>query len=315
MMKHTMVLRYVSLLLLMLLTGGTVKAQDFKITKFEENLMDLSAARADVKDNNGDPCALLKFSVRDVDFEFEPNMGVVKKEQKVGETWLFVPAGTKRITIRHPQLGILRDYVIPVLIEKKVVYEADILITNEEYLRAKQEQNRLFHLNLGVGFNITSIMGPSVNLGLNIGNHLLELGAVYGLGKVYDISVYEPATAKFWGLYEYNAIRLYGRYGFDCHASEKFIITPQAGVALNMYNSSEVIRGVEGSLGKTNSISGTVGCRLSFCIIKSIRLQVTPEFDFGIKEDKGVTVLKEADTKIKSWTTGFNLNAGLVFSF
>jgi hypothetical protein len=306
--------RQILLLLLMLWSGATVWAQDFKITKFSENLLDLTASRADVRDNNGDACALIKFSVRDLGFEYEPNMGVVKKEQRVGETWLYVPAGTKRLTIRHPQLGILRDYVIPTTIEKKVVYEAEILITDEEYLRAKRQSDRLFHLNVGVGFNALSIMGPSASIGLSVKEHQLELGAVYGVGKVSDISVYEPATSQFWGTYDYNAIRLYARYGYDIEVSQ-LLITPQVGAALNMYNSSEMRRGTQGGLGKTNTVSATVGCRLSYCFSKAVRVQLTPEFDFGLKKDKGFEVLQEVDSKIKSWTTGFNLNAGLVFSF
>ena len=53
----------------------------------------------------------------------------------------------------------------------------------------------------------------------------------------------------------------------------------------------------------------------SYPIGKMIRLQITPEYDFGLKKDKSFDVLGAADTKIKSWTDGLNINAGLTFHF
>jgi len=41
----------------------------------------------------------------------------------VGEVWVYVPHGIKKITIKHPQLGILRDYYFPCTIEKATTYE------------------------------------------------------------------------------------------------------------------------------------------------------------------------------------------------
>lgn len=106
-----------------------IEAQDFKIDNFHENVTDLTAARAGEKDNNGKYAALLRFAVRDNLFEFEPNLGIIRQENATGEVRLFVPEGTKRITIRHPKLGLLRDYVIPVAIQSKTTYDAEIIIT------------------------------------------------------------------------------------------------------------------------------------------------------------------------------------------
>lgn len=113
-----------------------LEAQDFKIENFRENLTDLTAKRAGVKDNNQKDAALLRFAVRDNKFEIEANMGVIRQENLTGELLLYVPEGTKRLTIRHPQLGLLRDYTIPIAIESDVTYDAEIVITNAEYLAA-----------------------------------------------------------------------------------------------------------------------------------------------------------------------------------
>ena len=108
---------------------------DFVIQNFRESMTDLSAATSDIKDLNGKTAALIRFSVRDPNFVVDANNGILKQESKVGEIWVYVPVGTKRLDIRHPSLGIIRGYEIGMSIKSKLTYEADIVITNEEYLQ------------------------------------------------------------------------------------------------------------------------------------------------------------------------------------
>lgn len=116
------------------------QSQDFWISDFHKNMTDLSAISSNVKDVNGNPTALIRFAVRDSKFVFNANLGIVKQEKKTGEVWLFVPVGTKRLTISHPYLGILRGFEIPTSVESKCTYEAEIVITNKAYLDALLEQ-------------------------------------------------------------------------------------------------------------------------------------------------------------------------------
>ena len=328
--------RFPLFLLLWLCTAIGMQAQDFKITKFQENMLDLTAARAAVKDKNGDICALIKFSVRDNKFTFEPNLGIVKTEQRVGETWLYVPQQTKRITIRHPQLGILRDYVIPVNIEQKMVYDAELQITDQEYLRSlmqksktdtvrimvpqeptilEVEAKRSVFFNIGVGFNALGVMGPGAYLGFNISNHVIEGGAVYGISGANDISIYQRDNGMFWGAYDYKAMRFFFRYGYDVEVSS-FLITPLVGAGINNISGTELRRSTGGDLfSKVNTVSATVACRLSYCIGNNIRLQIMPEYSFGVKKDKSFDVLKDVDSTIKSWTDGFEVYAGIALHF
>lgn len=113
-----------------------LEAQDFRVEDFRENLTDLSAAMAGVKDRNNKDAALLRFSVRDNKFEIESNLGVLKQEQVTGEIHVYVPEDTKRITIRHPLLGVLRDFTLPLPIKSRFTYDAEIVITKKEYLQA-----------------------------------------------------------------------------------------------------------------------------------------------------------------------------------
>ena len=123
-------------LALLLCVSIEVKAQDFMIKSFNENLTDLSAAMSGLKDRNKNDAALIRFAVRDDKFEIEPNLGAIKTERATGEIRVFVPEDTKRITIRHPMLGVLRDYNIPIPIKAKTTYDAEIVITNSDYMLA-----------------------------------------------------------------------------------------------------------------------------------------------------------------------------------
>ena len=76
------------------------------------------------RDQNGEIAALIKVVTPVTDLNFEAGMlGIVKTVQKTGEKWVYVPKGLQRITISHKELGVLRDYYIPVSIEAARTYE------------------------------------------------------------------------------------------------------------------------------------------------------------------------------------------------
>ena len=153
-------------------------------------------------------------------------------------------------------------------------------------------------------------MGPSAFIGLNIGAHSIEGGAIIGLAKVEGINFYQASNSAFMGTYDFSAMRFYARYGYDIKAGS-ILITPQIGAAINRISGTEARRSTSGVnlFGNASGIITTVGCRLN------IRLQITPEYDFCIKGDRGYNIIKESDSKIASWSNGLNVNAGLVFHF
>lgn len=76
-----------------------------------------------VYDQNGEKCALIKIETTQTGFSFDVGaLGVVKVVQNPGEIWLYVPEKIKRITIAHPQLGVLRDYAFSIPIQKARTY-------------------------------------------------------------------------------------------------------------------------------------------------------------------------------------------------
>lgn len=107
-----------------LLLGMSVllRAQEFTVQQFRPLPNDISAFVNPVKDLNDEACALLKI-VGSPDFVFTTPLGIVQQRAEVGETWVYVPAGTIQLTIKHPRWGILRDYRFPVALEARLTYE------------------------------------------------------------------------------------------------------------------------------------------------------------------------------------------------
>ena len=100
-------------------------AVKFKVTGFKVLPNDVSAFITPVRDLNNEACALLKV-VAQQDFAFSSPLGIVKRKDEVGEIWLYLPKGTRRITIKHPRWGVLRNYRLPLALESHVAYEMTI---------------------------------------------------------------------------------------------------------------------------------------------------------------------------------------------
>jgi formylglycine-generating enzyme required for sulfatase activity len=129
-------------LLLLLLWGSTLPAQPkISVKSFERKENDLTARiDASKNDQNGDVCAIIKVVTTQTGFTWDSDrLGIVAAIPKTGEYWIYVPFGAKRLTIQHPQLGILRDYTYPLPIEKATVYILE-LNTDKEKPTGEPEQ-------------------------------------------------------------------------------------------------------------------------------------------------------------------------------
>lgn len=125
-MKHFL------LLLILVVCSASVWSQTLSIKSFKL-LEDVSyeGAGLPVRDQNGDICALVKVVTAETDFECDGGMsGIVKMERKNNGFWLFIPSGSKRITIKHDKLGVLRDYAYPEAITAGAIYE--MVLTDEK---------------------------------------------------------------------------------------------------------------------------------------------------------------------------------------
>ena len=139
-------------LMLMLFVGTTLSAQNISVASFKllENDLTANTTGTMERDQNGEAAALIKVVTTQQGFVFDGGMvGIVKTKQGVGEVWVYVPHGIKKITIQHPQLGVLRDYYFPIAVEKARTYEM-VLTTGRVETVVTHSVNKQF-----VVFNVT----------------------------------------------------------------------------------------------------------------------------------------------------------------
>ena len=124
----------------MLICALILGAQNISVSSFRLLETDLTANTAGTMehDQNGEVAALIKVVTTQTGFSFDGgSLGIVKTVQKPAEIWVYVPRGLKKITISHPQLGILRDYYLPMAIASAKTYEM-VLIAGEVQTVVKQ---------------------------------------------------------------------------------------------------------------------------------------------------------------------------------
>ena len=275
-----------------------------------------------VYDRSGKACAVIKFLVSDTITEIETNLGVLKRETLTGEIRLWVPKGIKRLIVRHENMKPLL-YDIPIKVESKVDYVAEIDIPQRPLvpyigsavLWHSSRKNK--HAYLTAGYNIMSIAGPSVALGIDIKHHQIEIGGVYGLNKTDDLFFYN-VDGKTLAAYRYQPVRAQVRYGYEIGLLDDMLsLTPQVGCAGNFFLGQKVIiiDGNDSGYKDANSISTIGAIRIALSLGKSFKLYVTPEYNFSIKQNNICKLITWHDTTMKNWCSGFNLNTGLIIRF
>ena len=110
------------LLAMILVSTLTTRAQEFSVASFRMLPNDVSAFIEPVRDLNNEACALVKVEATE-DFAFSSPLGIVKRKDEVGEIWLYLPKGTRTLTLKHPEWGVLRDYRFSKPLESRMTYE------------------------------------------------------------------------------------------------------------------------------------------------------------------------------------------------
>lgn len=108
--------------LMWLFCQATMFSQEFSVASFQVLPNDVSAFINNVRDLNDEACALIKVEAPS-DFAFSTPLGIVKRKDEVGEIWLYVPRGTKMLTLKHPLWGVIRDYKLGKPLESRMTYE------------------------------------------------------------------------------------------------------------------------------------------------------------------------------------------------
>ena len=283
-------------------------SQNFNVVDFEESLSDVISTH--VKDKNGNDCAVIKFSTGDKGFSVD---NAVDSYEMESELYVFVPEGTEKLTIRHRVHRTLH-YSIPMHIASGSHYTARFEYVDPNLI-GKVDPSKYIYGN--IEFNVMPFLGPTFAVGYRMNNLSAELAFTYGLSKTDDIYFYGMG-ATILSAYNYQAMRLGLRLGYTLPISRQIDLTPQVGVAYNVINGSEIkdVTATNRSyMDGFNTMSATVGMKLSFNIINHLGLSITPEYDFGIYKDDDYDMFKDKDSKLKSWTDGFCLSAALTYKF
>lgn len=115
------------------IVGASMAQNKIEVSSFQRMENDITArVTAPKRDQNGEVCALLRIVTTVQDLMFEPDaLGITDRVNKPGEIWLYVPRGARRISIMHSQLGVLRNYFYPDIIDRATVYEM-VISTGDE---------------------------------------------------------------------------------------------------------------------------------------------------------------------------------------
>ena len=102
-----------------------VSAQNIYVKSFNLLETDLDArVHAPKMDQNGEIAAIIKVVTSEKGFSFDVgSLGIVSVDYKNGEIWVYVPRGAQKMTIAHPQLGVLRNHPFGIPIKAANVYE------------------------------------------------------------------------------------------------------------------------------------------------------------------------------------------------
>lgn len=147
-------------------------AQKLDVDDFRE-LTGIDALLGDaVRDErNNQLAALIKVVSRENNFTFDcGSMGIVKVLKKEGEWWVYVPNGTRKLTIQHPVFGKLTEWPLPCVIEGGKTYQ--------------------MLLNIGTGRYVT-INSSRANANITIDGEYIGKAPIY-----YHYLNYGPHTIK-----------------------------------------------------------------------------------------------------------------------
>ncbi len=169
-------------------------AQEYSVASFRLLPNDVSAFIHPVRDLNDEACALIKVEAP-ADFAFSSPLGIAKRKDEVGEIWLYLPKGTKTLTLKHPEWGVLRDYKLGKPLESRMTYELKLNLP-------KPEVTELHDTIVEIKTITDTIAIPKVRPKMPLAIYTLATAALHEDGPSYGVM-----------------FALMHRHGFFVHAS------------------------------------------------------------------------------------------------
>ena len=136
----------------------SLNAQEIRVKSFQKLEKDLFARTNPRLDLNDNPCTVIRFITPGKGLQFEGNV-IGDPLYFAGETLIYMTKGSKRVTIKHPDYGVLR-YEFPEKLDRQSVYEIPLKLI-------ESPDNRTRALIMG-GVNVSTEFNkitPSVMLG------------------------------------------------------------------------------------------------------------------------------------------------------
>ncbi|MBR5241384.1 MAG: SUMF1/EgtB/PvdO family nonheme iron enzyme [Muribaculaceae bacterium] len=183
------------IILLFLTTIFCLQAQKMSVESFELLPHDLTANIEGTQrfdQNTRKNAALIKIETTAKSLHFDGGMlGLVGDPlYKIGEVWVYIPEGAKKITIQHAELGVLRDYYYP-----------ETILSGKTYLMKLSTGKVVSHVEHDLGVNYLTLTIEPAN------------AEVYINGNMIDVDSDGVATASLpYGTHQYEvSAKMYKR--------------------------------------------------------------------------------------------------------
>jgi hypothetical protein len=186
----------------MIICNLTMGAQKISVSNFRLLETDLTANTPATmeRDQNGEVAALIKVMTTETGFVFDGGaLGIVKAVQKTGEVWVYVPRGTKKITISHPRFGFLRDHYLPMPVEAAKTYEMVLTTGVLEEINSQERTSQYVVFRLSPpnavveldGEQLQTIDGTAMKI-MEFGTYNYQVQAPYCLPEAGIVTVNDP---------------------------------------------------------------------------------------------------------------------------
>lgn len=124
-------MRKTTLLILLMLAALPLRGQAIRISDFKLAVADGAAAdiRTAVSDLDGELCAVLKMETRLSGWTFEAGLsGIMDVRYGDGFIYVYVPRGTRKISVGHKDYAPLRGWPIPLTLEAGRTYSMKLVV-------------------------------------------------------------------------------------------------------------------------------------------------------------------------------------------
>ena len=208
-----------------------VQAQELSVQHFYLAETDITANTPGtmVEDQNGNVCALIKVETTIDGFSFDVGtLGVWQVQRVGGEMWVYVPFGVRKITLSHPQLGVIREFPFPCPIEKGRTYimKLNVPSVGRTYDHSRKQKARISVYPADAKVEIGGLSMPVVTDGvyeqeLSFGIYDIIVSAERYHTEIRQIEINDPDNVQNFSI---GLKQSYGWLDIEGSGNEKLFV-------------------------------------------------------------------------------------------